>query len=127
MFMKKIEYGLTEYLGIAGSFIWVIVIMLRGLNLSNNSIYNFILGILPNLGAAWIFTLLFKWLIIYVFKKQYNIKTHAMVCVSIFVLALISEIIHHYFLNSPFDIFDMVITIIAQGIIFFIPIHSNSL
>jgi len=46
--MKKIRVGSIETLGYIGIIIWVAVIFLREYNLSDNSVYLFFLGILPN-------------------------------------------------------------------------------
>lgn len=43
-------------------------------------------------------------------------------CMVVFIFELISELIHDMFLVSPFDLYDIVITMVAQLSIFFIPI-----
>ena len=123
--MKKIKFGSIEVLGYLGMLIWVAVIMLRSIAFSNNSIYLFFLGILPNLGAAWTITMICKWIILFVFKQDYSLKKHCIICFGIVILAFASELIHDSFLNSPFDIYDMAITVIAQLILFFIPIITK--
>ena len=123
--MNKIKFGSIEILGYIGGLIWIAVILLRELSLSNNSIYKFFLGILPNLGAAWVMTMFGKWILLFVFKQDYSIKKHCMICFGIVIFAFASELIHDSFLNSPFDIYDMMITIIAQLIVFFVPIVTK--
>ena len=44
------------------------------------------------------------------------------ICTGISVLAFASEIVHDLFLGSPFDINDIIITVIAQIVIFLTPI-----
>jgi hypothetical protein len=101
--MKKIKPGIVEILGYIGLGIWVAVVFLRGYGLLNNDLYLFFLGILPNLGAAWLVTMIGKWLVVLNWKQDYSIKKHLMICIGVVVLALTSEIIHDLFLESPFD------------------------
>lgn len=114
--------GSVEILGYAGIFLWVAIILLRGMYLTNNNLYLFLLGILPNLAAAWAMTMFTKWAILFIFKKNITIKIHFCVCVAIIFLASISEVIHDMFLSSPFDIYDIMITVVAQLFIFLMPI-----
>ena len=123
--MNKIKFGSIEILGYIGGLLWVAVILLRNLSLSDNSIYIFFLGILPNLGAAWAMTMFGKWIFLFVCKQDYSMKKHCIICFGIVILAFASELIHGSFLNSPFDIYDMMITIVAQLIIFFVPIFTK--
>ena len=123
--MNKIKFGSIEILGYIGGLIWVAVILLRGVSFSNNSTYLFLIGILPNLGAAWIITMFGKWIVLFICKQDYSIKRHCIICFGVLVLALVSELIHDSFLNSPFDVCDIVITIIAQLTIFLIPIITK--
>lgn len=117
--------GSVELLGYTGIFIWAAVILLRGASLTNNSLYLFLLGILPNLGAAWAITMFAKWVILFTLKRSVTVKIHFCICVAIIILALISEMIHDMFLGSSFDIYDMLITVVAQLFIFFIPIVTK--
>ena len=123
--MKKIKFGSIEILGYMGGLIWVAVILLRGISFFNNSIYLFLIGILPNLGAAWVITMFSKWIILFMCKHNYSIKIHCIICFGVIIFAFVSELIHDSFLKSPFDICDIVITIIAQLTIFFIPIVTK--
>ena len=123
--MKKIKFGSIEILGYVGMLIWAAVILLRGISFSNNSMYLFLVGILPNLGAAWVITMFGKWLVLFICKQDYSTKKHCIFCFGIIILAFVSELIHDSFLNSPFDVCDIVITIIAQLIIFLIPIVTK--
>lgn len=123
--MKKIKIGSVEVLAYIGTFIWVMVMFLRGSNLSFNNVSLLLLGILPNLGAAWLATLFGKWIVIYILKQDITIKMHLFICIGVFVLAFASEIMHDLFLNSPFDIYDVIITAIAQLAMFFVPILTK--
>jgi len=120
--MKKIKFGSMEILGYIGLIVWIAVIQLRGMNLSGNACYIFLLGILPNLGAAWAMTMLGKWIILLLLKRAYTFRKHVMLCAGILALGLVSEIAHDLFLNSPFDIYDMLLSAAAQAVIFLLPI-----
>ena len=123
--MKKIKIGSVEALGYIGMILWVAVILLRGNYTSDNSVYLFIIGSLPNMAAAWLFTMLGKWMVIFLFKRKYTLKIHLAVCGGILAIALLSEIIHAVFFASPFDIYDMLVTVIAQTVMFFIPVLTK--
>jgi hypothetical protein len=123
--MKKIKPGIVEILGYIGLGIWVAVVFLREYGLLNNDLYLFFLSILPNLGAAWLVTMIGKWLVVLNWKQDYSVKKHLVVCISVVVLALVSEIIHDLFLKSPFDKYDILLTAVAQVFIFFLPIKMN--
>jgi len=123
--MKRIKMGSVEILGYTGIFLWIAIILLRGISLTNNSLYLFLLGIFPNLAAAWAMTMFAKWVILFILKRSVTVKIHFCICAAIIFLALISEVIHDMFLGSPFDIYDMLITVVAQLFIFFIPMATK--
>lgn len=120
--MKKIKFGSIEVMGYIGIAIWIAVIICRGHVQWDNNIYKFWLGILPNLGAAWVMTMFAKWFVNLVLKFEYKFRVHIFTCIGIFCLALISEVIHDLFLNSPFDAIDIIITVIAQIFMIGIPL-----
>ena len=123
--MNRIKRESTEKLGCIGGFIWSLVYFMRDMNLSDNEVVKFLLGVLPNLGAAWAFTMLGKWIILYTIKKSMTLKIHFVLCASVLVFAVASEIIHDKLLNSPFDIWDIILTIIAQLVIAFLPFWTK--
>lgn len=123
--MRKIYFGSVEIMGFIGIVLWIAVTFLRGYAISDNSIYLFLRGIVPNLGAAWAATMFGKWIILYVFKQKITIRIYFYLCAGIFALALISETVHDLFLNSPFDFYDIIITAIAQILMFSIPIATK--
>ncbi|MDU6983742.1 MAG: hypothetical protein E6371_04945 [Terrisporobacter othiniensis] len=107
--MKK--HTITSVFGIIGILSWTITIFLREISIDNTSI-NFLLGIMPNLSAAWAFIWLGE---IIVNKKNidFNFKIASAISVLIFLLSIISEVIHDLFLNSSFDIYDLISTVIS--------------
>lgn len=107
--MKK--HTITSVFGIIGILSWTITIFLRETSIDNTSI-NFLLGVMPNLSATWAFIWLGE---IIVNKKNidFNLKIASAISGLILLLAIISEVIHDLFLNSSFDIYDLISTLIS--------------
>ncbi|MGL4107502.1 hypothetical protein [Clostridium sp. LP20] len=109
--MKKLK--LTNILGIIGAVIWTLTVLGRDTNLMTNESIKFILGIAPNIGAPWIFAFISESLYTSFYKNEYTYKLTIITLVGISVLAITSEIIHDFFLGSPFDIYDIIATLIS--------------
>ena len=119
--MKK--YTITHVFGIIGVLSWSGTVLLREMLLSDIGVLNFILGIMPNISASWVF----MWIgekLINKESKDFTFKAASIVSGVIFLFALISEIIHEMFLNSPFDANDIIATIVA--IIFYLALFYIS-
>ena len=101
----------TYYFGIIGIITWSITIFLREQSI-NNSIINFILGIMPNISATWFFIWMDEFTL-NIKKLNFTIKRAIFSSSIIFILALVSEIIHDIYLESPFDINDIIATILS--------------
>ena len=108
--MKKIT--ITLVFGLIGVILWNVTNILRTTSLINIDILRFILGIMPNIAACWVFIWVGE-LIITKINNNYNFKFAGIVSGIIFLLAIISELIHDKFLNSPFDINDIIATILS--------------
>ena len=119
--MKK--YTITHIFGIIGVLFWSGTVLLREMLLSDSGVINFILGIMPNISASWVFMWIGEKLINKV-NRDFTFKTASIISGVIFLLALISEIIHEMFLNSPFDVNDIIATIVA--IIFYLTLFYVS-
>lgn len=121
--MKK--FLTTKTLGVIGAISWTGTIILRETTLTSIQAFNFILGIAPNIAAAWLFA--FSMEIIYstLLKRKVRIKDALTISMTIWLLSLGSEIIHDLFLNSPFDINDIIATAFAL-IIFLIIFYLNN-
>ena len=119
--MKK--YTITHVFGIIGVLSWSGTVLLREMLLSDIGVLNFILGIMPNISASWVFIWIGEKLINKV-NRDFTFKTASIISGVIFLLALISEIIHEMFLNSPFDVNDIIATIVA--IIFYLTLFYIS-
>ena len=120
--MKSNRFGCIEFLGCLGILIWFLVVLQRNTHFQIDTSLVFFMGLLPNLGAAWCVTLLGKWIVIFGCKKDYSIFKHGFICIIIVACSLISEISYDLFFASPFDYYDILVTIIAQLLMFFIPI-----
>ena len=108
--MKKI-YTILSFIGIV---LCSATIFLRETVLMDYDIIKRILWVAPNFGAVWVgvgFTYLF---FPYIFKREFDAKYTNLLVGAVFVLLLISEIIHHLFLDSPFDIWDMLASAVAS-------------
>lgn len=108
--MKKLT--ITHVFGLIGAISWSLTILLRETSVNNIPIINFILGVMPNISAAWFFIYVVEFILtksgkLFIFRYALITST------SIFLLGLVSEIIHDLFLNSPFDIYDIIATVFA--------------
>lgn len=124
--MKKNQFGWIELLGYTGLLVWVGIVLLRGVYITNSGAYIFLRGILPNLGAAWAATMFMKWVVVLLLKRAYTLQWHFILCAAVLILAVLSEVVHHFFFNSRFDIYDIAITVIAQALMFLIPVLTKS-
>ena len=111
--MKKIT--ITLVFGLIGVILWNVTNILRTTSLINIDILRFILGIMPNIAACWVFIWVGE-LIITKINNNYNSIFASIVSGIVFLLAIISEFIHDKFLNSPFDIDDIIATILAIAV-----------
>lgn len=109
---------LTKILGLIGAMLWVLTIFIRDSNIALNETTVFMLGVAPNFGVGLLFPMLAKELYSVVFKKQLSCKRFVFILIGGYIALLLSEVIHDKFLNSPFDIYDIISSLIAFGIFF---------
>ena len=105
----------TYIIGVIGIVTWALTIFLRGTQLRTVNSIAFILGVMPNISATWVFI----WVAEFICEKAskvFTVKKSIMSCSAILILAFISEIVHDLFLNSSFDINDILATICAIAI-----------
>lgn len=100
------KFATTKWIGILGMLIWVLAGFLRDTWVASIPVVNFILGIAS----------LVEYNYPILFKKEFTFRLAVISVMGIFLLALLSEIIHDVFLGSPFDIYDMIATFIAADI-----------
>ena len=120
--MKRFEIGSIEVLGSMGILIWALVLFLRTRNMPNNDFCVFVIGMLPNLAAAWISTMIGKWIIVLGLKRRLTVRVYGVLCFSIMLFALCSELIYDLYFDSAFDIYDLVVTAMAQIVAFILPL-----
>lgn len=113
------KFTTTYIIGVIGIVTWALSIFLRGTQLSTVNSIAFILGIMPNISATWVFI----WIAEFIcekLSKVFTFKISIISCGAILILAFISEIVHDLFLNSPFDVNDMIATICAIAVYFIV-------
>ncbi|MFD2114873.1 hypothetical protein ACFSTH_16175 [Paenibacillus yanchengensis] len=123
----KIRLTVIEYLGIIGLLIYFITIVVRRYEIIDNSNFN-LFWFAPNFGGAWFTTALIKQFFSPVGTNKpissivFSIKSYAIICFGVVILAIINE--YAYLLNTSgaFDIVDVIATIVAQILIFTLPI-----
>ena len=102
---------------------WAATSFLRGTSLMEYEVIKQILWRTPNFAAVWVGIGLTYITFPLVLKKEFDPK-HTYLSVGIIMAILvILEIVHHVFLDSPFDIWDIVASVIA--LIFIIVIHAT--
>lgn len=113
------KFTTTYIIGVIGIVTWALTIFLRGTQLSTVNSIAFILGVMPNISATW----LFIWIAEFIcekLSKVFTFKISIISCGAILILAFIWEIVHVLFLNSPFDVNDMIATICAIAVYFIV-------
>lgn len=117
--MKK-DYSIIALVGI---LIWVGAAFLRFLPMPQSGPVRFLLNVGPNFGVVWGLvglTISFwpQWR-----KSEFPPKYfYALVGIAL-ALLLASEIVHALFLNSPFDIWDMVTSLISAALLMLLHIR----
>ena len=104
-------------LGLIGSLIWFASMPLREMNLPNNEILLFLVGTCPNFGVVWVgvgYTIGFY---SQVFHHEFDDSKFYLLLLGIMILLITSEIVHDVFLNSKFDIWDLVVSLVSMVII----------
>ena len=108
--MKK--YTITQIFGLIGVLFWSGTVLLREMQLQDSGVFKYVLGVMPNIAAYWVCICIGE-ILMNKAKRDFTFMAASIVSGVIFFLALISEIIHDRFLNSPFDMNDIAATILA--------------
>ena len=106
------KYTITSVFGIIGILSWSLTILLREVTLNGIDTIKFILGIMPNISACWFFIWVGE-IIVNKMNNDFTFKVASIISGVIFLLAIISELIHDIFLKSPFDMNDIIATVLA--------------
>lgn len=102
-----------KFMAFLGYFLWMITYLLRSIVLNMGSIVNLIIGVLPNFGAALSFPYLTAVLCEQSKYRVYRDKIFYFSIVFGFILLVIIELLHQMFMNSPFDINDLIASVFA--------------
>ena len=122
----KLKISSIDIMGVLGLLIWLITVFLRRYYSINTVIPIF--QVMPNFGCAWFATALIKQIVspIYSEKKILNIefskKVLFLICVIVILMALTNEVITIINTSKSIDVNDMLSTIVAEIIIFSIPV-----
>lgn len=103
-------------MGLLGVSLWVLTIFLRETSAIDNPNLQFWLGIAPNFGVGLLLPMLFVNFYPVVFKKELTYRLFLYGLGMIFAALFMSEVVHALFLDSGFDIFDLLASLIALGI-----------
>lgn len=103
-------------MGLLGVSLWVLTIFLRETSVINNPAFHFWLGIAPNFGVGLLLPMLLVQYYSATFKKTLTYKQFLVGLAVIFAALFMSEVVHALFLNSGFDIFDLLASLVALSI-----------
>ena len=81
-----------------------------------NEIISFLLGIAPNFGVGLLLPMIAVIYCPILFKKDITFRKFMLILIVIYLLLFISEVLHDKFLNSRFDFYDMIVSMIASMI-----------
>lgn len=99
---------------LVGVMLWASTVFLRQTSIMQYSIIRSLLGVAPNFGAVWgAFGLTYTTVFPVVLKREFDLRYSVLLILIILALLLASEIIHDLFLNAPFDVWDIVASVIA--------------
>ena len=109
------KYTITTVFGVMGILSWLLTLLLRKRSWNGMEIMQFLLGVMPNISASWLL-LWFGENRVMKKGKMFTFKVATTLSVVIFLLAVVSEMVHDVFLNSPFDKNDIIATILAVAV-----------
>lgn len=120
---RKLYLSSIDIMGILGFLLWLLTLFLRRYYYINEILPIFCF--MPNFAGGWTATAAFKQFFspIYSKKKISNVnfskKTLFFICIAVIILSAINELLPF---SSSFDVYDMLATVVAEIIIFIIPI-----
>ncbi|MDK2902424.1 MAG: hypothetical protein PWQ93_343 [Clostridiales bacterium] len=123
----KIKLTSIELLGITGLLIWIITLIVRKTTIVDNTLFN-LFWFAPNFGGAWFTTALLKQFFRPVGSTKpilafdFSKKNYAIICIIVIILAILNEFAYPLNRSRAFDLGDVFATIIAQAIIFIVPL-----
>ncbi len=111
--------SINKNMPLVGIFIWAGAVILRTVLVSPPYLISLALGVAPNVGSALVLAGLIQCHYARIMNKVYSKKVNIMALILIFIAMLLSEVIHANFLNSPFDVNDMLASVITLVLIGF--------
>lgn len=114
--MKKKNITLINILGAVGCLLWVSAIFLRGTDITQNETVSFFFGIAPNFGVGMLIPMLAVTYYPVIFQKEITFKKFIFILMGSYALLFVSEVIHDKLLDSRFDFYDMIASLVAFGI-----------
>lgn len=99
-----------------GMFIWLGGAFIRSHYTGGDPVTAFLLGVAPNFGVVWILAGIFVIYYKVIKKKSLEPKYFYWLIAGILFFLLIAEVWHEMFMNSSFDIWDIVASLIASAI-----------
>jgi hypothetical protein len=116
---------LFNILGLLGILLWALTIFLRETPVAHHPGINFWLGIAPNFGVALLLPMLLVNYYPVVFKKALTRQFFLYGLVIMLTVLFLSEVVHDIFLNSRFDVWDMVASLVALMIMALVSGKTN--
>jgi hypothetical protein len=108
--LKKIY----SILAVIGVIIWSAAVFLRNTPLMDNAVLRRIIWVAPNFGVVWAGIGFAFMLFPHIFKREFDPKHILLLISGIFAFLILSEFVHHVFLDSPFDVWDMAASAVAS-------------
>ena len=104
---------------------WTAAVSLRGTALMDNTFWARLIWVAPNFGVVWAGVGFTYMLYPRIRQREFEPKHTIPLVGIILAVLLLAEIIHHYFLDSPFDVWDMVASAVSAGVIITIYIFKK--
>ena len=119
--VRKVDMKKTySIILLTGVLIWTGAVLLRETSLMDNAIIRRLLWAAPNFGVVWAGVGFTYILYPRFFNKDFDPGHTASLVGVILALLLVAEFIHHFFLDSSFDVWDMAASAIAAVIVLLI-------
>ena len=120
---RKLYLSSIDIMGISGFLLWLLTLFLRRYYSINEILPIFCF--MPNFAGGWTATATFKQFFFPIYSKKplsdinFSKKTLFFICIAVIILSAINELLPF---SSSFDVYDMLATVLAEIIIFIIPI-----
>ena len=106
---------LPDVAGLLGASLWALTIFLRETPVIHNPDLRFWLGIAPNFGVGLLLPILLVNNYPAVFRKELTYRLFLCGLVMMFAALFLSEVVHALVLESGFDVYDLLASLVALG------------